>query len=64
MSVYNDMGKSILKLDTQHPVGERQLHLSSFRHVLESFSLNRNSPFNTVLCVTPQYDVDKKIGFS
>jgi len=57
--VWCGMGKNLITLDKEHPVGERQLLLSKYRNVLENFSLNRNYPFNTVLRINPQFDINK-----
>ncbi len=58
--VWNGMGKNLIKLDTEHPVGERVLMLSPYRQVLENFSLNRNFPFNSVLRITETFDVNRE----
>jgi len=57
--VWNGMGKNLMKLDTEHIVGERDLKLSAYKHVLDNFSLNRNYAFNAVLRVNPTVDVNR-----
>jgi hypothetical protein len=59
--VWNGMGKNLIKSDSEHPVGERNLYLSLYRQALENFSLNRNYPFNTVLRISLEYEVNKEI---
>ena len=54
------MGKNLMTLDTEHPVGQRNLMLSGYRKVLDNFSLNRNYQFNSVMRTTPEFEVDKK----
>jgi len=58
--VFCGMGKNLIKLDTEHPVGERTVLLSPYRNVLENFSLNRNFPFNTVLRINPEFEVSRE----
>jgi len=45
------MGKNLMKLDTEAPLGQRRILLSQHKQVLEGFNFNRNYPFNTVLRV-------------
>ena len=54
------MGKSIIGLDTENALGERPLMLSSYRSELENYSLNVAYPFNSVLRVTPQFEINKE----
>ena len=54
------MGKSIIGLDTETALGERPLMLSSYRSELENYSLNVAYPFNSVLRVTPQFEINKE----
>ena len=58
--VWNGLGKNLIKLDTEHAVGERNLLLSTYREALEGFNLNKNFPFNAVLRVTPQLTIDRE----
>jgi len=58
---WNGMGKELIKLDTVHPVGERNLCLSQYREALQDYPLNHNYPFNTVLRISTDYEVNKKI---
>ena len=58
--VWNGMGKKLMNLDTEHVVGERVLKISPYRQVLENFNLNRNFPFNSVLKVSPTYEVNRE----
>ena len=59
--VWNGLGKNLMGLDKINPVGERNLILSLHRQVLQDFSLNRNYPFNTVLRVSTEYEINKEI---
>jgi len=54
------MGKSIIGLDTAGELGKRPLVLSSYRYELENYSLNNKFPFNSVLRITPQFEVNKE----
>lgn len=51
--VWNGLAKNIIKTDTEHPVGERDLLLSAYRSELKGFSLNRNYALNALLGVQP-----------
>ncbi len=60
--VLNGLAKELQKSDTLHPVGERAIYLSKFKHTLENFQLNRQYPFNTVLRVLPVTSVNRETG--
>lgn len=53
------LGKNIMKLDTTSPVGERNLILSENKGALNGFNFNRNYPLNTVLRVSPQWELKR-----
>ena len=59
--VWNGLGKNMMTMDTENPVGERNLNLSLYRQELIDFSLNRNYPFNTVLRVSLEHEIKKEI---
>jgi len=53
------MGKSIIGMGAETALGRRPLLLSSYRYELENYSLNERYPFNSVLRITPQFEVNK-----
>ena len=53
------MGKSIIGMGAEAALGKRPLLLSSYRYELENYSLNVAYPFNSVLRITPQFEVNK-----
>jgi len=55
--VWNGLGKNILKTDTEHIVGERNLILSAYKQELKGFSLNRNYALNALLGVKPAIEL-------
>jgi len=59
-SVLNGMGKNLMKLDTENEVGLRRLELSKHKQALEGFNFNRNYPFNSVLRVGINCDVNRE----
>ena len=58
--VLNGMGKNLMKLDTEHIVGERILKLSAYKLALENFNLNRNYAFNAVLRINPVFEIHRE----
>jgi len=58
--VLNGMGKNLMKLDTEHIVGERLLRLSAYKQALENFNLNRNFAFNAVLRINPTLEINRE----
>jgi len=58
--VLNGMGKNLMKLDTEHIVGERILKLSTYKPALENFNLNRNYAFNAVLRINPVFEIHRE----
>ena len=58
--VLNGIGKNLMKLDTESEVGKRSLKLSVYRQALEGFNFNRNYPFNTVLRVSPRWELNRE----
>ena len=57
--VLNAMGNKLMKLDTVSEVGKRNLKLTENKDVLEGFNFNRNYPFNTVVRISPQWELDR-----
>ena len=57
--VWNGLGKKIMALDTEHPLGERSLRLTQCREWLAGYNLNKNFPFNSVFRGTLQLEIDK-----
>lgn len=56
--VWNGLAKNIIKMDEEHPVGERSLMVSAFKQELEGFQLNRNYKFNALIGIQPQLVLD------
>ena len=48
-----------MKLDTVSEVGHRNLKLSQNKEALDGFNFNRNYPFNTVVRISPQWELDR-----
>lgn len=48
-----------MKLDTVSEIGRRNLKLTENKETLEDFNLNRNYPFNTVVRISPQWELDR-----
>lgn len=59
--VLNGIGKSIMKMDTESEVGKRSLKLSANRQAIEGFNFNRNYPLNTVLRVSPRWELTRNL---
>jgi len=57
--VLNGMGKSLMKLDTVSEIGRRNLKLTQNKEILEGFNFNRNYPFNTVVRISPLWQLDR-----
>jgi len=58
--VLNGIGKNIMKLDTTSETGKRSLKLTSYKQALEGFNFNRNYPLNTVLRVSPRWEINRE----
>lgn len=56
--VLNGLAKELQKSDSVHPVGERAIYLSKFKHTLDNFQLNRKFPFNTIVRVLPEVNIE------
>ena len=56
--VWNGLGKNIIKTDTEHVLGERNLIVSSYKQELLGFNLNRNYMLNALLGVNPSLQID------
>ncbi|MDP4239764.1 MAG: hypothetical protein Q8904_09895 [Bacteroidota bacterium] len=59
--VLNGMGKNLMKLDTVSEIGRRNLKLSQNKEILEGFNFNRTYPFNTVVRISPQVELDREL---
>ena len=57
--VLTGMGKNLMKLDTVSEIGRRNLKLTQNKEILEGFNFNRNYPFNTVVRISPQWELDR-----
>ena len=49
-----------MKLDTTSETGKRSLKLTSYKQALEGFNFNRNYPLNTVLRVSPRWEINRE----
>ncbi len=56
--VWNGLGKKIMALDVEHPVGERSLQVTRCPDWLAGYNLNRRFPFNTIFRGGLQLDID------
>lgn len=45
----NALCRSIMKMDGEHPLGERMMYFSRHRHLLDGFNFNRRYPFNNLV---------------
>lgn len=59
-SGFNGLGKRVMSLDKEHPVGERHLCLTQCPEAVEGFNLNRNFPLNSVLRVSPEVIIHRE----
>lgn len=57
--VWNGIGKKLIKLDTEHPLGQRWLLLSKYPMALTGFEMNKNFQFNALFKALLQYNIDK-----
>ena len=57
---WTGMGKKLIGLDKESPVGERALRLSHYPQALVNYEMNRNNPFQTVLRIIPAVKIDKE----
>jgi hypothetical protein len=56
--VWNGLGKKIMALDAEHPVGERSLQVTRCPDWLAGYNLNRRFPFNSIFRGDLQLDID------
>ena len=54
------IGRNLMKLDTVSDKGKRNLKLSVYKQCLEGFNFNRDYPFNTVLRISPRWEIDRE----
>ena len=45
----NALCRSIMKMDGEHPLGERWMYFSLHRHLLDGFNINKRYPFNNLV---------------
>lgn len=55
----NALMKPVQEMDTAGKWGQRNVLLSSGRHLLEGFSLNKNNPFDTLVRTPLKFDVNR-----
>jgi len=58
--VWTGMGKSLIKLDAGGVLGQRPVRLSTYKQALDGFSFNRNYPFNSILRISPTFEIDRE----
>jgi len=58
--VLNGIAKNIQKCDLTGVIGQRSILLSQCKEMLSGFNFNRNYPFNTVLRVSPTWQIDRE----
>jgi len=56
---FNSLMKSIQNTDTEHPKGERSIVLTRYKNMLDGFQFNTVHPFNTVLRMPLQWEIDR-----
>ena len=59
-SVLNGLANKMQKADISAEKGKRPVRLSQFRQSLDGFNFNRNYPFNTLLRVTTNYELNRE----
>lgn len=59
-SVLNGLSNKMQKGDTTTEKGKRPVRLSLFRQALDGFNFNRNHPFNSVLRVSLNFEIDRE----
>jgi len=59
-SVLNGLANKMQKADTTSEKGQRPVRLSLFKQALDGFNFNRNYPFNSILRVSTNYDVNRE----
>ena len=60
-SVWNGLGKNLMKMDTVNEPGTRRLRLSEYKQELEGFNFNRNYPFTTIFRVSPSVVLNREL---
>jgi hypothetical protein len=58
--VWTGMGKKLIKLDTSGEIGKRAIRLTSYMQALEGFSFNKKNPLNSILSVSPRFDINRE----
>ncbi len=59
--VLNGIAKNIQKNDATGEIGQRSVLFSQNKEMLSGFNFNRNYPFNTVLRVSPTWQIDRTL---
>ena len=59
--VLNGIAKNIQKNDAIGEIGQRSVLFSQNKEMLSGFNFNRNYPFNTVLRVSPTWQIDRTL---
>ena len=54
------IGRNLMKLDSISDKGQRNLLLSNNKMVFDRFNFNRNYPLNTVLRISPHWEIDRE----
>lgn len=59
-SVLNGLANKMQKTDNTSEKGKRPVQLSNFKQALDGFNFNRTYPFNSVLRVSVNFDIDRE----
>ncbi len=54
------LANELLKTDTVHPKGEREIVLSNYRYVLNGFDFSRSTRFNSLLRVPLNFNIERE----
>ena len=60
-SVLNGLANKMQKADTSAEKGKRPVRLSMFKQALDGFNFNRNYPFNSVLRVSTNFEINREM---
>lgn len=56
---WTGMGKNLIKMDTVSELGRRELRISKYKEALDGFNFNKKYPFNTILKVLPEVELNR-----